>query len=78
MSARKLRITLKRSLIGRPSDQRKTVQALGLRRINHTVERPDNPQVRGQVRQIQHMVHVEEIEAQDTAAPTTAGEGAGQ
>lgn len=63
----RLRITLKRSLIGRPPDQRKTVRALGLRRINHTVEKPDNLAVRGQVQKVQHLVAVEEF--RDDAPP---------
>lgn len=57
--AGKLRITLKRSLIGRPADQKATVESLGLRRINHTVEREDTPVTRGKVRKVQHLVSVE-------------------
>lgn len=59
---KKLRITLVKSLIGYGRKQRATVQALGLRRINHTVERVDNPQIRGMVNKIPHLVQVEEIE----------------
>lgn len=58
--AARLRITLKRSLIGRPENQRATVRGLGLRRLNHTVERPDNPAVRGMIRKVRHLVAVEE------------------
>lgn len=58
----KLRITLRRSLIGRPSDQRDTVRCLGLRRIRHTVEREDSPALRGMVRKVQHLVTVEEVQ----------------
>ncbi len=57
----KLRITLRRSLIGRPADQRATVESLGLRRINHTVDREDTPITRGKVRKVQHLVSVETI-----------------
>ena len=56
-----LRITLVRSTIGRPWDQGRTVRSLGLRRINHTVERPDNPAIRGMVTKIHHLVRVEEV-----------------
>ncbi len=58
-----LRITLVRSTIGRPADQGRTVSSLGLRRLNSTVERPDNPSIRGMVAKIQHLVKVEEIPA---------------
>ncbi|MBA2364602.1 MAG: 50S ribosomal protein L30 [Chloroflexia bacterium] len=58
-----LRITLKRSTIGRPPNQRATVRSLGLRRINHTVEQQDTPSVRGMVRTVQHLVAVEEMQA---------------
>ena len=59
--ADKLKITLIKSTIGAVPKNRKTVEALGLRKINHTVERPDNPAIRGMGRQIRHMVKVEEI-----------------
>ena len=55
-----LRITLVRSTIGRPADQGRTVASLGLRRLNATVERPDNPSIRGMVTKIRHLVEVEE------------------
>ncbi|MBA2518537.1 MAG: 50S ribosomal protein L30 [Chloroflexia bacterium] len=57
----KLRITLVRSTIGRPKDQGATVKSLGLRRINHTVERLDDPTIRGMVYKIRHLVEVEEV-----------------
>ena len=56
-----LRITLVRSTIGRPADQGRTVASLGLRRLNATVERPDNPSIRGMVTKIRHLVKVEEL-----------------
>lgn len=58
-----LRITLKRSIIGRPPNQRATVRSLGLRRINHTVEQNDTPAVRGMVHTVRHLVVVEELQA---------------
>ncbi|MBP8598433.1 MAG: 50S ribosomal protein L30 [Selenomonas sp.] len=57
----KVKVTLKRSLIGRPETQRKTVRALGLRKINSVVELPDNPAIRGQLHKVEHLVVVEEI-----------------
>jgi len=59
--SRKLRITLVRSLIGRSETQRRTVRALGLTKINQTVEKEDTPQIRGMVNKVQHMIKVEEI-----------------
>ncbi|MBA3337625.1 MAG: 50S ribosomal protein L30 [Chloroflexia bacterium] len=56
-----LRITLVRSTIGRPADQGRTVRSLGIRKLQHTVERPDNPSIRGMVRKIRHLVSVEEV-----------------
>ena len=58
-----LRIKLVRSTIGRPADQGRTVASLGLRRLNATVERPDNPSIRGMVTKIRHLVKVEELPA---------------
>lgn len=55
-----LRITLIRSLIGRPEAQRKTVRALGLTRMHQSVEQNDTPQIRGMVNQVRHLLKVEE------------------
>jgi large subunit ribosomal protein L30 len=57
----KLRITWVRSSIGRPFDQKRTIVALGLRRLHHTVERPDNPSVRGMIFKVKHLLKVEEV-----------------
>jgi large subunit ribosomal protein L30 len=57
----RLRITLVRSVIGRPQDQERTVQSLGLRKVNQTVEREDTPSIRGMVDKIRHLVTVEEV-----------------
>lgn len=54
-----LDITLIRSPIGYNQRQKRTVAALGLRKLNQTVVRPDNPAVRGMVRAIEHLVKVE-------------------
>lgn len=58
--AKKLAITLTRSLIGRPQDQRETVKALGLRKVNQTVEHEDNAAIRGMVNKVAHLVTVKE------------------
>lgn len=56
----KLKITLVRSCIGRPKDQRATVRALGLKKLNSTVVQEDCPQIRGMINKISHLVKVEE------------------
>lgn len=56
-----LRITLRRSVIGNPQDQKDTARALGLKKMNQSVVRPDSPAVRGMARKIRHLVQVEEI-----------------
>lgn len=61
--ANKLEITLKRSTIGRKQDQIKTVEALGLRKLHHTVVHNDNDAIRGMVNKVSHLVEVKEIEA---------------
>jgi len=57
---KQIRITLRRSLSGRPHDQRQTAYALGLKKISQSRLFPDNPQVRGMARKISHLVEVEE------------------
>jgi large subunit ribosomal protein L30 len=59
--ANKLEITLTRSVIGRPQDQRETVKALGLRKVNQTVEQQDNAAIRGMINKVSHLVSVKEI-----------------
>ena len=57
----KVKVTLTKSVIGRPETQRRTVRALGLRMINSVVELPDNPAIRGQLHKVEHLIKVEEI-----------------
>lgn len=59
--AKKLKITLVKSAIGAVPKNKKTVEALGLRKIGKTVEMPDNPAIRGMIRQVNHLVKVEEV-----------------
>ena len=56
----KIKITLTRSLIGRPEDQRATVKALGLKKTNSSVVQEDNAVIRGMVRKVEHLVTVAE------------------
>ena len=58
----KLKITLTRSLIGRPENQRATVKALGLRKLNSSIEQEDSATVRGMIHQVELLVTVEELQ----------------
>ncbi len=57
----KVKITQTKSVIGRTGRQKKTIAALGLRRINHTVEHEATPQIRGMINKVAHIVKVEEV-----------------
>lgn len=59
-SDKKITVTLKRSTIGFAADQKATVIALGLRRLNQTVEHDDNPVIRGMIDKVRHLVEVTE------------------
>lgn len=58
--AAKLRVTWKKSAIGYKEDQKRTIEALGLKRLGHTVEKPDNRAVRGMLMKVRHLVVVAE------------------
>ncbi len=57
----KVRITQIKSKIGSPERQKRTLQALGLNRINATVEVEATPQIMGMIRKVTHLVKVEEV-----------------
>ena len=59
--AEKLKVTLVKSPIGAIPKQKATVEALGLKKVNKTVELPDNKATRGMIQQVRHLVKVEEI-----------------
>ena len=59
--AKKLRITLVKSTIGSSPKQKKTVEALGLRKLNHSVELMDSPATRGAITKVSHLLNVEEL-----------------
>jgi large subunit ribosomal protein L30 len=59
--ARKVRIQQVRSANGHPSDQARTVRALGIRHLQQIVEHNDTPQIRGMVFKVRHLLKVEEI-----------------
>ena len=58
---KQLKITQVRSIIGQKGTQKKTIEALGLKRIRHEVIQKDTPQIRGMVFKVKHLVSVEEI-----------------
>ena len=60
--AKKLKVTQTRSVIGNKVKAKRTIEALGLKRMHHTVIHEDTPQIRGMVFVVKHMVSVEETE----------------
>ncbi|MBR1516766.1 MAG: 50S ribosomal protein L30 [Bacteroidales bacterium] len=61
MSEKKLKITQVRSIIGRPARQKRTMLALGLRRISHQREVVATPQILGMIEKVKHLISVEEL-----------------
>lgn len=59
--AKKIRVKLVRSLIGRRKEQKRTIKALGLGKIGSQVEKETNPAILGMVNAVSHLVEVEEI-----------------
>jgi large subunit ribosomal protein L30 len=57
----KLKLTQRRSVIGRPKDQKDTVRRLGLHRIRDVVVKDDRPEIRGMISKVQHLIEVEEV-----------------
>lgn len=60
-STHKLKVTLKKSLIGTPEQHRLCVQSLGLKHVNHQVLLKDNPSIRGVINKVHYLVTVEEV-----------------
>jgi large subunit ribosomal protein L30 len=58
--AEKLKITLVRSMVGRPEKHRKVLRGMGLTKMNKTVELVDKPEIRGMVHKVSHLVRTEE------------------
>ena len=56
-----VKVTLTKSLIGRPADQRATVKALGLKKTNSQVVKEVTPQIEGMLHKVRHLVKVEEV-----------------
>lgn len=60
--ASKLRVTWTKSSIGFAKDQKRTIKALGLKRLHHSVEHDDTPVIRGMTQKVQHLITVEEVQ----------------
>jgi large subunit ribosomal protein L30 len=60
--ADRLRITWTKSAIGYAGDQKRTIRALGLRKLHQTVEQDDQPSIRGMINKVSHLVTVEEVQ----------------
>jgi large subunit ribosomal protein L30 len=61
MSEKLLKITQVKSKIGYNQKQRRTLEALGLRKLNHSVTHKDTPVIRGMIEKVKHLVKVEEV-----------------
>jgi len=57
----KLSVRYVKSAIGYPKDQKATIEALGFRKLQQTVEHEDHPTLRGMIRKVNHLVQVEEV-----------------
>ena len=56
----KIKVTLVRSMIGRPEKHRRVLRGMGLTKLNRTVELEDTPAIRGMVHKVSHLVKTEE------------------
>jgi large subunit ribosomal protein L30 len=68
--AARLRITWKKSAIGYKNNQKRTIEALGLRRLGHSVEQADNRAVRGMITKVRHLVEVTELDGTSSSPET--------
>lgn len=57
----KLKVTQVRGRVGKPEPQRRTLRALGLKRIRDSAVHEDRPEIRGMIARVQHLVRVEEV-----------------
>ncbi|MAZ55005.1 MAG: 50S ribosomal protein L30 [Flavobacteriales bacterium] len=57
----KIRITQVKSIIGRPERQKRTMLALGLKKMNQTIQHESTPQVLGMIKKVAHLLKIEEV-----------------
>ena len=62
--AKKLKVTQVRSAIGRLENQKRTIKALGLGKLHRTVVHKDEPNIRGMISTVRHLVTVEEVDGE--------------
>ncbi len=67
MSEKSLKITLVKSAIGYNVKQKRTIRALGLRKMNQSVFHKPTPVIKGMIKKVEHLVSVEEVENDETA-----------
>jgi large subunit ribosomal protein L30 len=70
--ASKLRVTWRKSAIGYRIDQKRTIEALGLRRLGHSVEHEDTRAMRGMITKVRHLVEVTEVDGTSSSAHPTS------
>ena len=73
-----LRVTYRKSHIGYAKDQKATLAALGLRKLNHTVEHQNTSSIRGMVHKVRHLVSVEGIPADTPEGVAVLARSAGE
>lgn len=71
-----LRVTYRKSSIGYAHDQKRTLAALGLKKLNHTVEHQNTASIRGMVHKVRHLVSVNGIAADTPAGDAVLATGA--
>ena len=57
----KIRITQVKSIIGRPERQKRTMLAIGLKKMNQTIQHESTPQVLGMIKKVAHLLKIEEV-----------------
>lgn len=60
MAKKEIKVTLKKSGIGYPEREKKTLRGLGLKRLNRTIALKDTPAVRGMIKKVEHLVRIED------------------
>ena len=69
---KRIKITLVKSVIDRPETAKRTVVALGLKKLNASVEVEATPQILGMVRRVAHLLKIEDVQVTADAAPVVA------
>jgi large subunit ribosomal protein L30 len=72
--AARLRVTWRKSAIGYKNNQKRTIEALGLRRLGHSVEHEDSRALRGMITTVRHLVEVSEIDGAPPSHPDASKE----